>query len=381
MKSDILNKYHSYGLRVFGACSESFRLPGFYCVIGLMSFFLVFAVCDCIAVSDDLDTLINDLITTLGILSTICNSLAFYSNRRKLELLIDEMYDDLVSKYASDLSYAIMLTNTKTSRLLSNFILAMYSVMNMSFLLKAITSYLIGEVDERIFVCPSAFPWNGRKSPIYEITITCQFVMSSAVFYNLAIIEGQLAFLVLHACSKVMIVKGEIAKLSQHADMNSVDQESLYAIIKKISQEHLGFLKFVKNLEDVYSMVSLVHILGLTLLLVVTGFTLIVATEKKAPMEAINYSVYLLSFLLNSGLYCYAGQHLNNQSETIATEISNCPWYKFHVIHKKNINFMLMRAQIPVVLTAGKFNQLSFVLLTSMIKTSYSYLSIVRASR
>ncbi|KAJ8679629.1 hypothetical protein QAD02_015416, partial [Eretmocerus hayati] len=283
----------------------------------------------------------------------------------KLALMIDEVYDDWVAENISKPSHRIIARNIKTARKLSYSIMALYSVMNSSFLLKSVVSYLFGDVDDRIFIVPAVFPWNGRQSPIYEITIISQFIMSSSVLYSLAVIEGQLAFLVLHATSLVYIVKEEIAELSQHSQRNPVDKDHLRSTIKRISQKHSKFLTFAKNLEDSFSMVSFVHVTGLTLLIMTSGFTVMVATENNAPVEALNYAIFLLAFLLNSAFYCYAGEYLTNHSETIAMEINSCPWYEFPTAHQKDINFILMRAQIPVVMTAGKFNQLSLVLLSS----------------
>ncbi|KAJ8679627.1 hypothetical protein QAD02_015414, partial [Eretmocerus hayati] len=346
------------------ACSAPFRLPGFYLYMVLLSLYSAFGVWDIIVVSSDLETCMNDFIPVLGLVSIVINSFGFYTNRRTLETMIKEVYDDWFSVNISKSSHVVIEKNIKIARIVSYLVMAGYGFIGISLPLKAVVSYLIHDVNGREYVLPAAFPWEGRQSPTYELITITQFLACSSGVYCCAVFEGQLAFLVLHACSKVHIVREEIAMLSQSSQESS--SEYLNTIIKRISRKHSEFLKFSENLEDAFSLISFVHVTGLTLILVFAGFTVMVAVERRDPVAAINYIVFLLAFLLTSVIYCYAGEYLTNQSDTIVFDIAYCPWYDFPLIYRKHVHFMLMRAQVPVTLTAGKFNQLSLVLLSSV---------------
>ncbi|KAJ8680553.1 hypothetical protein QAD02_016340 [Eretmocerus hayati] len=282
--------------------------------------------------------------------------------------LIQEIHDDWASENISRSSHKIIEKNIKTARFLSYLFLVLYGFINISLLLESMESYMIGDIDKREFITPVYFYWDAKQSPAYELILAHQFIFASAGVYSTAIIEGQLAFMVLHACSKVHIVKEEIAKISHCGPKDALDPNDMHSIIKRISQKHLNFLMFTERIQDVYATISLVQLLCLTLLMVTGCFTLIVATEGGAPIEVVKYGIFVVACLFSSGLYCYVGEHLTSQGETIALEMTRCHWYEFPLIHQKNFNFILMRASIPVIMTAGKFSRLSLVLLTSISK-------------
>ncbi|KAJ8680549.1 hypothetical protein QAD02_016336, partial [Eretmocerus hayati] len=280
--------------------------------------------------------------------------------------LIEGIWDDWASESISNSSHNIIEKNIKTARILSYLIMASYGLSTIFFESGPVAFYFSGGVNEREFLIPIiSFSWNLKQSPIYEVLMIIQMIQSVAGIYISTIVEGQLAFLVLHACSKVHIVKEEILKISQCSPKNASDSEEMHSIIKTISQKHSNFLTFSSNLHDAYAIILLIHVITLTLLIVTSGFGFLVATEKQNLAGAVFYATFVCSFLFSSGLYCYAGEQLTTQSETIATEIIRCPWYQLPIIHRKDINFILMRANEPVIMTAGKFSRLSLALLSS----------------
>ncbi|KAJ8679628.1 hypothetical protein QAD02_015415 [Eretmocerus hayati] len=117
--------------------------------------------------------------------------------------MVEELYDDKTSENISNASHTVIEENIKFARLLSYLVMAGYGFIATSIPLKILVSYLTGGVDERKFIIPAAFPWNGRESPLYELTVITQFVTTSAAVYGCAVIEGQLAFLVRKETSRL----------------------------------------------------------------------------------------------------------------------------------------------------------------------------------
>ncbi|KAJ8680554.1 hypothetical protein QAD02_016341, partial [Eretmocerus hayati] len=283
----------------------------------------------------------------------------------KLTALIEKVYDDWASNDLSKSFHEIVDKNIKTARFVSNCALIAYGSITVFTLIKVFGVYLTGSIDERQLITPVYFPWNSQQSPIYELTFISQSIPMLTSLYGEAIIEGQLAILILHACSKVEFVKIRIAELSQSFHENLLDPHSMRLMIKSIYQEHLNFLSFSEDFQDSYSLICLVHVISLTMLMITGSFSVMVAVEKQLYLEALSYALDLISIVLGSCLYCYAGQYLTTQSEGIELEISQCPWYEFPVIHRKSVNLILMRAQVPVAITAGKFTVLSLELFSS----------------
>ena len=76
--------------------------------------------------------------------------------------------------------------------------------------------------------------------------------------------------------------------------------------------------------------------------------------------------------------YSYVGDYLNRQMEGIGDSIYSCSWYDIPKSVTKDIIYVIMRAQDPVYLKAGKFFILNMETYMSIIKTSMSYLSVLR---
>ncbi|XP_063907540.1 uncharacterized protein LOC135125786 [Zophobas morio] len=69
---------------------------------------------------------------------------------------------------------------------------------------------------------------------------------------------------------------------------------------------------------------------------------------------------------------CFSGQILINASESVSESIWFSKWYEADLRLQKDILFMLTKSQKIFYLTAGPFSTLSFPLLVSIVKFSYS---------
>ncbi|KAJ8680552.1 hypothetical protein QAD02_016339 [Eretmocerus hayati] len=196
MKSDLLDKYHNFGLRIVHVCPDSERLPGYYFIIGLGFFHLTLGIPAIVLDHDDFDTRMFRVIPVVGLIILLGKFLALFIMSREVAALIEEVHDDWNSEDISKPAHEIIEKNIKTARYLSHSMMALYGFVNVSLLLRSIALYLTGDVEKREFMTPIIFFWNIKESPAYEILMVSQFIMSSAGVYNAGIIEGQLAFLV-----------------------------------------------------------------------------------------------------------------------------------------------------------------------------------------
>ncbi|EFN89550.1 Odorant receptor 47a [Harpegnathos saltator] len=88
--------------------------------------------------------------------------------------------------------------------------------------------------------------------------------------------------------------------------------------------------------------------------------------------------LYIVILLVQLFIYCFAGQILEFQSEGLAYAIYESPWYCFDVGVMKSLPLMILRATNPHQLTAGKFLVINFMSFKEILKTSASYLSVMR---
>ena len=90
------------------------------------------------------------------------------------------------------------------------------------------------------------------------------------------------------------------------------------------------------------------------------------------------------SFIVSSTLllqlfaYSYVGEYLKRQMEAVGNSVYFCSWYDIPKCVAKDIIYVIMRTQDPVFLKAGKFFVVNMETYMSIIKTSMSYLSVLR---
>lgn len=86
-----------------------------------------------------------------------------------------------------------------------------------------------------------------------------------------------------------------------------------------------------------------------------------------------------ISFMITETLiYGYASDYLLTQSESIVQAVYSSAWYDLEASVKKDIVFVMMRARIPLYITAGKFFFITRNTIVQLLKTSASYLSVLR---
>ena len=88
----------------------------------------------------------------------------------------------------------------------------------------------------------------------------------------------------------------------------------------------------------------------------------------------ISIEIILIQFLL----YCFAGDLLSLKVKMLSLGIYECLWYQLPTNFEKDIYFILMRATIPFRLTAGKLLNINMDTFSNIIKTTFSFFSVVR---
>ncbi|EFN67930.1 Odorant receptor 49b [Camponotus floridanus] len=86
----------------------------------------------------------------------------------------------------------------------------------------------------------------------------------------------------------------------------------------------------------------------------------------------------LSAFLIQLTLYSFIGNYLKSEMEEIGLSIYQSAWYSFPTKLQRNVNFIVMQTKSPVALQAGNFIVVNLSTYVSILKTSFSYLSVLR---
>jgi len=85
----------------------------------------------------------------------------------------------------------------------------------------------------------------------------------------------------------------------------------------------------------------------------------------------------LSAFLTQLTLYSFVGNYLKSEMEEIGLSIYQSAWYNFPRKLTRNIIFILMQAKSSVAIQAGNFILVNLSTYVSILKTSFSYISVL----
>lgn len=84
------------------------------------------------------------------------------------------------------------------------------------------------------------------------------------------------------------------------------------------------------------------------------------------------------TFITQLTLYSVIGDYLKSEMEEIGLSIYQSSWYNFPAKLTRHMIFIIMCSDSPVTLQAGNFIIVNLVTYVSILKTSLSYLSVLR---
>lgn len=111
---------------------------------------------------------------------------------------------------------------------------------------------------------------------------------------------------------------------------------------------------------------------------VFAGFQFIISL-KTSDFGMMSKSVLVLSaFLAQLTVYSMVGDYLKSQMEEIAQSVYQSTWYDLPTKVTRNVAYIMMCSQLPIKLQAGNFIVVDLPTYMSILKTSMSYLSVLR---
>ncbi|XP_011645607.2 odorant receptor 13a-like [Pogonomyrmex barbatus] len=195
---------------------------------------------------------------------------------------------------------------------------------------------------------------------ILVLTCTCNHGNDS-LFLNIT----------LHMCGQVKILK---ANFSNFDVSNPQVQDRFNTLI----QRHNYLIELSKKLAETISFILLTQLFISSIQLCLMGFQLILALKMNNVVVMGKSCMVLCTFLTQLSVYSFVGDYLKSQMEEVAFSIYQNIWYDLPTKLTRNIIFIIMRAQSPAKLLAGNFIVVNLATYMSILKTSISYLSVLR---
>ncbi|XP_033308013.1 uncharacterized protein LOC117209767 [Bombus bifarius] len=177
--------------------------------------------------------------------------------------------------------------------------------------------------------------------------------------------------IIFHLCGQVEILKLEFNKLGNE---NERIMERFIVLIKR----HVYLLNLAKMLNETISSVLVVQLFTSCILICTTGFQFILDLSVGNIVMAMKTLIVMSCLLVQLFAYSYVGEYLKRQMESVGDSVYFCSWYHIPKNVAKGIVFVIMKSQDPVSLKAGKFFIVNMETYMNILKTSMSYLSVLR---
>ncbi|XP_015181240.1 PREDICTED: odorant receptor 13a-like [Polistes dominula] len=321
----------------------------------------------------DLNSMVENLsIGNMVVFISVLKTIIFWFNGESIRPLLKSMEQDRKEASTEEEVKRMMRIAKICRRLSAALILTYYTLLLILIILQILLVYIAG----RVLILRSYFPYNFQKTPNYQLTIVAQMTAAYFTGGTYTGVDTFVVTLVLHACGQYENLEQRLRNVCIKTDDDF--QTKLTQIVKK----HNALNRFVETIEEQFNDMLLLQMLCCTILLCVTCFlatSSIGGNNNMMSVQLAFFMVYLTYILLQMYMYCYIGERLLSEGIGIIDAIYECKWYTLPPNEAKSLMIIMLRAKIPLQITAGKFCQFSHNLFSSILKTSMSYLSLLHA--
>ncbi|KAM0730394.1 Odorant receptor 45a [Formica fusca] len=148
--------------------------------------------------------------------------------------------------------------------------------------------------------------------------------------------------------------------------------------IAEAVQRHCQLIRLANCMEESFNANILMYLFITTTLMCIDGFMLIVSLRLGNLAMIIHSASVLLLMMIQLSFYTFAGDCLEMRSIALSYATYDCDWYELPANVARDFQIILMRASIPHQLTAGKFLSMNMITFKDILKSTASYLSVLR---
>ncbi|KAK0176263.1 hypothetical protein PV328_000416 [Microctonus aethiopoides] len=295
----------------------------------------------------ELMTAICDFFTEIALFLKL---LIAWINRKILMDLLIEMADDWRES---------KVKSTRESRLscfVARLDLYIYCGAIIMFFPKLLIAYFTDNPENREFLLKTSYPFDDYKSPIYETIIILHFVQGVLMTTADLMPQAFIVALVCHSGTQFNILHDKIERFVLIGREYIIAEKEKKLLISEIIKKHQKNIDFAERIEKAFSTISFIHCLCNGVAIGCSGLVFVTTND---PIYIGRFSIYLVMKLVQTFVLCYAGEYLTNKSMAVANVAYESNWYDLNTKHAKILLLIILRAQKPLHLTAGKFAILS----------------------
>ncbi|XP_070170266.1 odorant receptor 85c-like isoform X2 [Polyergus mexicanus] len=257
-----------------------------------------------------------------------------------------------------------------------------YFIMLISFFLATIfpifdfsIRYLTNITDPgRLVPLQTYYFYDRDKSPFYEITYILQ---SIGMFMVAAAYTGTdcfLSLLIFHVCGQLENLKARVIDLDK---FNNFENVLSYSV-----QDHIRLIRSINIIDNIFAWMLLGALFYFGILFAFQGFLIVSMITQHGDVSQLRL-IFIMTVFINTFahtcLYCTVGEILVAQCEGVYKAACECKWYTLESKKARELLIVMIYANKPLYLSAGKLFPMTMATFCNLLKTSGGYISILLA--
>ncbi|XP_011703400.1 PREDICTED: odorant receptor 85c-like [Wasmannia auropunctata] len=317
---------------------------------------------------------IDNLQFTLPLVTTIIKLVIIWWKKPDLTLILNTIANDWL-KAKTDNELHVMIKRAQNARIITIF---GYVIMTVGFSLLVFLPCFgtslryVTNITDSIKILPlqTHYFYDKNQSPYYELTFIAQTLMLVMTAASYTGVDNLLGLLVFHLCGQMENLKEQLINIRQFKNFNN----GLALIVK----DH--FLSYFDIVESTFTFLLLGLLLYFEILIGLYGFLIVAVLTEGKEMSMLRF-IYLISVALNicghMCLYCVVGEILVAQCEGIYHAAYDYEWYMLEPEEARTLIIIMIRANKPLYITAGKMFPMTLPMFCNLIKASGGYMSVL----
>lgn len=214
-------------------------------------------------------------------------------------------------------------------------------------------------------------PFDAYKPGVFEPVYAVLFFLAITVL-SLSIASNLLLFAIIFLITKEFeILKEDFLSLLDFPESERKKE------LRLLIDVHDCLTKVIVDIENLVSPIFLYNLIQSSVLICLISFQISTATEY---MQYFIYGLYLTAVSTKIFFHCFCGQRVIDSSLSISEAIYDIEWYKIDDLQlRKDLSFVMLRAQKFSKLTAVKFAVVSLERFAFVLSSSLSYFALLRS--
>ncbi|KAF7386889.1 hypothetical protein HZH66_011341 [Vespula vulgaris] len=365
---------------------EQFRRRfAFYYNTGAVSFAVYVEITDFIYSRDNFTEAIYILCNTMTLVMVLSKMLILTLHRTKFMYLIKYMQDQFWnSNYEPEENVIVEKCRKQCTYFVCSFTFFALGTVFCYVLTPIIENIGRNETDRILpFTMWIDLPFS--TSPYFEMMFVIQVLSLYGVGICYFCFDNLLCIMNIHTAGQFRILQQRLVKIYQENDISNYYQidhlQNVYNRFKELVIQHQMLIKYSKDLNHVFTFITLGQVLIFSILICLVGYEIFIADA--APTRRAVFIFYITGTMTQLMMFTYSCNILAEESMNVAEAAYSSSWTSMPINEiskflKKGLLLIIIRARKPCSLSAGGFFSVSLETYTAVMSTAMSYFTLLR---